>query len=222
MHRQLDPTPGDECGTTLIELMVAIALMSFVGLIFFSQLTSVQSVTVKQADRSQNNDSALRAIHELERQIRSANVLYDPSAAVSPLDAANGIIPRYNLRLYHQAHADVTSAPVINRCGQWRIFQERLEYREWSPQWSTDGYVTGWQTKAEDVANLTVSPHVPAFEVPVDSAQIKYGERLLNVSLVTSVNEDNGRPTVLQSSIAGRNAGFDFLSDVCDDIPPYP
>lgn len=203
---------------TLIEVMVAIALMSFVGVIFFSQLSSVQRVTVQQADRSQNNDSALRAIHELERQVRSANVLYNP--ATETANAAHGIVPGYTLRLYHQAHADVTAAPVPNRCGQWRIFEERLEYREWEPQWSANplsAYITGWQIKAEDIVNLAVSR--PAF---VLASQAKYGGRLLNVELVTSVNGANGRPTSIKSSIAGRNAGFDFIAGVCDDIPPYP
>src|SRR5207253_5872781 len=119
-----------ESGMTLAELMVTMSVLSVVLAMFLTILISVQNAVGRESDRSQSNDQARLAVEELDKEIRSGNVLYDPSLAGKAWsdDAANSIYPGMSLLVYTQTNA-VTRNPG-NRCVQWRINNGVLQRRD--------------------------------------------------------------------------------------------
>lgn len=204
----------DEAGTSLIEVLVTSVILGIALMIIYQVLGSVQTAVSSELTRSETNDTMRLAVHQIERQVRSGNLFYDPSVDNDP---ANGIYPGMTLRIYTQADGSVVAYP--NRCVQWRIFEETLQHREWSPAWAVDGYVTGWRTVADSVVNDTLSPEVPAFTL--DTSDTKYGQRLLQIALVTNASPEQGPPLRVESSITGRNTGYGFPTSVCATLPPY-
>lgn len=205
--------PDGEAGMTLIEISITLLLLGMVLGMLFQSLVSVQTSVERQITRNDRNDRLRLALHAIERQVRSGNVFSDPALANDP---SNGIAPNMSVRVYTQADAATTTDSV---CIQWRIHDERLESREWSPQWRTDDYTTGWRTIVEGVKNRTVSPQVPAFVMPSGS---EYGRRILEVTLVAEGEGTDEGVQQLGSSITGRNTGFGYPVSICDDAPPYP
>jgi type II secretory pathway pseudopilin PulG len=198
---------GDE-GLSLAEVMVTLSLLAVVSTIFLSLLSSVQRGVEKQADRSNDNDQARLAVEELDREIRSGNVLYDPAAEPAPYT------PYYSLRIYTQTNAN-TRVPG-NRCVQWRLDAGRLQRRDWSTIDPT-GSVSSWRTVAESVVNQTVSPPVRAFQLDPD---VNKGRRSLLVAVVVQTNAGSGSPVRVEQSVTGRNTSYGYPAGVCNVIPP--
>lgn len=205
--------PCDDDGMTLIEVAVTMMLLSIVLAMLFQSLVSVQTSVERQIGRNDRNDRIRLALHSIERQVRSGNVFSDPATANDP---ANGIAPGMSVRVYTQADASSASASM---CIQWRVYQQRLESREWSPQWRNNNIVSGWRTVAEGVRNRDVSPAVPAFVLPSGA---QYGRRILSVNLLAEGDGPERTVQRVESSITGRNTGFGYPVSICDDSPPYP
>src|SRR5262249_35270602 len=93
----------EEQGFTLVAMTSALMLMLVVLVIFITVMVSVQGAVAKDQGRSASNDQARLAVEELDREIRSGNVLYDPSLENDP---GNGIYPNMSLRIYTQSNAD--------------------------------------------------------------------------------------------------------------------
>ena len=198
---------------TLIEVSITLLLLGMVLGMLFQALVSVQTSVDRQVARTSRNDRLRLALHSIERQVRSGNVFSDPALANDP---AHGIAPGMSVRVYTQADAESSSESV---CIQWRIHNEKLESREWSPDWQTTGHVTGWRTIAEGVQNRTVSPNVSAFVLPSGS---EYGRRILEVTLLAEGEGSDQGVQRIESSITGRNTGFGYPVSICDNSPPYP
>jgi prepilin-type N-terminal cleavage/methylation domain-containing protein len=211
-------------GMTLLELMIAIALLGIVVPILVTTLVSVQTSVGREQDRSLTNDQARLAIEELDKEIRSGNLLYDPKDET----------PSYmSLRVYTQTNAS-TRTPG-NRCVQWRIVNGELQRRDWSITWRTDGVVSPWRVVADHVVNQTVAPAVPAFQLDPDPSKgyscvancgdsapgnDRYAGRALVVTLVVNQNAESGNDVRIQSTITGRNTQYGYPVSVCDDVPP--
>ena len=207
-------TARDDAGFTMIELGITTMLLGLVLAMLFQSLFSVQTAVERQTGRNARNDRLRIAVHAIERQVRSGNVFSDPAMQN---DAANGIVPGMSVRVYTQADAAATTDSM---CVQWRIHERRLESREWSPDWATNGEVTGWRTIAEGILNRDVSPAVPAFEL---SSGTSYGRRLLRVRLVAEGDASERKTQRIESAITGRNTGFGYPVSVCETgTPPYP
>src|SRR6266571_2716429 len=142
-----------EAGMTLLELVIVMGLLSLVMGIFLPTMSAVQRGFERQTDRSQSNDQARLGVEELDREIRSGNVLYNPATCPNyPLtcnDPGNGIYPGMSLLIYSQ-----TNAPSRNpgfQCVQWRIVGGRLQRRSWSITWRTDNNVSAWRIVADHI-----------------------------------------------------------------------
>jgi len=95
---------------TLVEVTVAMSIMSIVLLVFTSVLASVQRGVVAQDTLSQTLDQTRLALQQLDREMRSGNVLYDPAlenapAASGGIPSCSGCLPGYTLRVYTQTNA---------------------------------------------------------------------------------------------------------------------
>jgi prepilin-type N-terminal cleavage/methylation domain-containing protein len=191
-------------GFSLLEVLMAMFIMSIVVVVFGSVFASVLQSVSTEEDLSQSNDEARLAIQQLDRELRSGNVLYDPA---SESDAG------YMLRIYTQ-----TNAPVAQpRCVLWRINSSRqLQTRAWPPL--QPGNATQWSLVADGIVNKSLSPAVQAFSLDTDPNR---AGRTINVTL--KVNSDlTNQPTrtaTIKASLTGRNTSFGYPQDVCSVTP---
>ena len=194
-------------GVTLVEMVIATAILSIVLLIFTSTLIALQRTTVRSAAFTQDNNQARLAIEELDREIRSGNLLYDP---------ANETTPYYSLRVYTQANAPTRTPSPGYFCDQWRISSTNLQTRSWPPDESED--VTAWRTVATGIQNQVVSPNVQAFTLDPD---VTKGGRVLNITLLVNTNyaQFPADTVRIQAAITGRDTSYGFPSNVCTPIP---
>ena len=197
----------DERGMTLVELMVAMAILSIVMLVFTTTLSGIQRAVVEEDVRMRLNDQARLAMQSIDRLVRSGNILYDP-VDESGNDPFDGAATGYMFRIYTQAEQ---TAAQDARCALWMVNDEQeLLYRTWpvlTPEDASD-----WQVVAEGIVNRDVN--APAFTL--DSA----GRTL---SIEFQVNPDLAhRPQATQTveaSLTGRNTSFGYPVQLCETLP---
>jgi prepilin-type N-terminal cleavage/methylation domain-containing protein len=200
----------EERGMTLVELVVSMMVLGIAMLIFSTTLMTIQTSIVKQDHLSRSNDQARLALEQLDREMRSGNVLYDP-ATEGTSTTASSADNYYYVRIYTQTNADTRGYS----CVQWRINSSKQLQTRWWPPEDPDS-VTSWRTVAEGIVNRAFS--VPAFQL--DSDPLK-GSRVLNVTLRVST-DPNATPLKafeLQSSFTGRNTSYGFPVSVCSPVP---
>lgn len=193
-----------DAGVTLVEVMVTMALLGIVIPALLGVVMQTQSTYKRASDRSRSNDQAELAVNRLDRLIRSGNFLYDPSTESDP---GSGILPGLSLRVYTQANS-------VQKCVQWRITDATLQERSWSPNWQTDGNVTGWWNVAEGVTNTT---ETPAFSLDPSPG---FGGRLLVVDVRVNVSSDEAAEAARHLAIEGRNTQYGYDPSVCASSPP--
>ena len=201
---------ADDRGMTLVELVVSMMVLGVAMLIFSTTLMTIQTGVVKQDHLARSNDQARLALEQLDREMRSGNVLYDP-ASEGTTTTASSSDNYYYVRIYTQTNADTRGYS----CVQWRInSSQKLQTRWWPPE-DPDG-VTEWRTVAEGIVNRTFS--VPAFQLDADPLK---GNRVLNVTLRVSTDPDATpvKAFELQASFTGRNTSYGFPVSVCSPVP---
>lgn len=207
MRRLLDPRRlRAEDGLTLAEVLVSMMLMGIVISVFMTVLASVQRLVVDTDYRAQNTDNARLAIEQLEREIRSGNVLYDPDVESNP---------GYVLRIYTQSNADTRTPAPGYVCSLWEITEDNvLLNRRWPPTKPEEA--TTWRVIAEGIVNE--DDLVPAFDLDHDSI---YGDRVINlVLLINQTPEKRPEATIrVESSVTGRNTSYGFPVNVCEVLP---
>jgi type II secretory pathway pseudopilin PulG len=209
LYRRTRAIASEENGTSLIEMVVAVMLMAIAASIYLGALTSVYSGVNRQQRRSEINDEARLAIEAMDREVRSGNILFDPTESYSaPTCGSYACVSGFSVRVYTQANATTRTPPV--QCVQWLIQGRNLMRRSWAPGGGSS--LSGWRIVATDIVNRDVSPTVPAFVR--DSTG-----RTLNVTLL--VNNRFGqveapRTVRIESSMTIRNYG---TGDPCSPIP---
>lgn len=191
-----------ERGVSVVEVVVTLALLSVILAIFSSQMVFDRVHTASQ--RSESNDSVRLAIQELDRQVRSGNVIHDPGEEVPA---------GMSLRVYTQSNA--RTATEESRCVIWRIVDGRLETRAWS---TLGAWLNDWRVVAEHLRNSsTTDPPSPAFAF--DQAQTGFGQRIVQVSLLVNRDEREGRDVEVRASLTGRNVQFGHPQSLCENVP---
>jgi prepilin-type N-terminal cleavage/methylation domain-containing protein len=204
----------DERGMTLVEMVVATVILGLVLLVFLSTFASIQRSTRRQEERSRNNDEARLAVEQLDREIRSGNVLYDPAQenAVGGISSCAGCQPGFTLRVYTQSNAPTRAGFT---CRLWRITdQQQLQTQSWPPLHPEQA--TTWRTVATGVVNMTEGQM--AFERSSDPSR---ADRTVNVMLLVNNDyaHDPGDTVKIEVSLTGRNTLFDYPQNVCDTVP---
>ena len=196
--------PRDEQGFTLVELMVTTMLLGIVMSVIFAALVSVEHAMATADLRSQSNDQVRLAVNDIDRMVRSGNVLYDPAAETLQ---NSGVAPGYSLRIYTQANGN-------ERCVQWRVIAGVLESRAWTQTWQVDGQVTGWRNVADHIVNTTAP-----FSLDPNAA---YGNRLVDIDLLanrSTSSASNVASVEIKASVTGRNTEFGYDPAVCSTVP---
>jgi type II secretory pathway pseudopilin PulG len=193
-----------EGGSSLPELLVVIGLLGVVLSMVLAVLVSFQRTENTVNIRSQTNDQARLAAEQIDKQVRSGNVLYDP--ALEGSNAGSGIAAGFSMRIYTQANG-------VERCVQWRVTGGSLQARSWSQGWQTDHQVSGWRTVATNIVNGAGSP---PFSLDTTTG---FGSRLINVDLFANVRSDTGSNVEAKVSVTGRNTQYGYDPVVCNTIP---
>jgi prepilin-type N-terminal cleavage/methylation domain-containing protein len=206
-----------EGGMTLVELLVSMSILSIVLLVFVAVLASVQRGVVTQDTLSQTLDQTRLALQQLDREMRSGNVLYDPAlenapAASGGIPSCSGCLPGYTLRVYTQTNADTRGT---YKCVLWKIdTAQRLMTQQWPP--SDPSNASGWRIVATGIVNGSINE--PPFTLDPDPLK---GGRTLNI--LFAVNSDLAhRPTQtvkVQASLTGRNTSYGYPANVCQQTP---
>jgi type II secretory pathway component PulJ len=202
-----------EEGTTLIELLVTMAMFAVILIVAYSVLFMVQTQTSTNLRVSDAVGQAKLALAQIDRQVRSGNVLYSPAgestAGCTGAPVAPSTTPNAGncMRVYTQANGD-------ERCVQWEVVGGVLKSRSWSTTWQTDGQVTEWRTVARGIVNVATSQPPFVLQGPATN----YGSRLVDIHLQVQPTASD-KPILVQSSLSGRNTLYGFDPGVCNAIP---
>jgi prepilin-type N-terminal cleavage/methylation domain-containing protein len=196
----------DERGMTLVELVVAMAILSIVMLVMTTTLSSIQRAVVEEDVRMRLNDQARLAVQSIDRLVRSGNILYDPvdESGNDPYGAATG----YMFRIYTQAEQ---SAGQSARCAIWLLNDEQqLLYRTW-PVLEPENAST-WQVVADSVVNRDLSN--PAFTLDAAGRTIA-----VNFYINPDLAHRPQATQVVSASLTGRNTSFGYPVQLCATLP---
>ena len=200
-----------EAGMTLVELAVSMAVMAMAATIFITVLWSVQTGVARQQQRSITNDQARLGLQQMDREIRSGNLMYSPAESfATPTCGGYACVPGFSVRVYTQANAPTRTPPF--QCVQWIIQNRRLMRRAWEP--GATASLGGWRVVAEGIVNRDLVPTVPAFAIDPTS-----GGRVLDITLMvnSALGSQQPPPTIrVNTSIAIRNQGS---GDPCSPVP---
>ena len=199
----------DERGITLVELVVAMGILSTVLLVFTSTLGSMQRAVVEEDVRSRLNDEARLALQTIDRQVRSGNLLYDPATETGTVDPFGVDADGQMFRVYTQAQF---GGDEVARCAVWFVDDgQRLLYRYWTPL--DEENATDWQVVATGVVNREEG----ATTFSLDSS----GRTLTAVFFVNPDLEHQPEATQrFELALTGRNTSFGYPENVCGDLPP--
>jgi len=199
-----------EDGFTLTELVVAMGILSIVFLVFTTALSSIQRAVSEQQVRSENNDNVRLALENLDRIVRSGNVLVDPSIADTDCKSTGSA---YQCLLAYTQANGTTAQPA--RCVQWRVEGTALQTRWWSPKpASKAATVTSWREVADAVLNLQTSPVTRTFQLDPDPLKQDRSVEILFL-VGGSVEGLDGPVARVEASLTARNTSYGYLSDAC-------
>jgi type II secretory pathway pseudopilin PulG len=197
----------DEDGLSLVELVVAMGILSIVMLVLTTTLTSIQRAVVEEDVRGRLNDQARLALQSIDRLVRSGNILYDPIDETGN-DPYDGTAAGYLFRIYTQAEQSENEDP---RCALWLVNdQQQLMYRTWPVL--DPGAASQWQVVADGIVNRDLGE--PAFSLDPAGRTIAV-EFHVNPDLA-----DRPQATqVVEASLTGRNTSFGYPFQLCSTLP---
>jgi len=210
----------------MVELLVAMGIFSAaVALAFSAVITIVQMST--EAQRSADAAAELRiAVAQIDRQVRSGNVLFSPANETTTGCSAVGSFAGTCMRIYTQSNGD-------QKCVQWQLLADTsagatpntyvLRSRSWDPDWASGaGSVTGWGVVARGLhyeAGTTEAPFTLSAALDVGTPVTAYGDRMLVLHL-ESLDTRTDNPVEIESSITGRNTSYGYSGGQCSPVPP--
>lgn len=201
---------------TLVELLVAMSIMSIVIVVFGSVLASVQRTAMKEDRLGQTNDQIRLALEQIDHEMRSGNVMYDPSlengSGSGALTSCTGCLPDYTMRIYTQTNVETRGQYM---CVLWQVDdQQQLKTRMW-PAGLPD-QATGWRIVATGIVNRDLG--IPAFALDTDPQK---GDRTLDVTLSANADltHDPSGTVISQAAYTGRNTSYGYPTTLCSTTP---
>lgn len=218
----------DDRGLTMVELLVAMGIFSAAVALAFSAVITIVQMS-GEAQRSADAAAELRiAIAQIDRQVRSGNVLFSPANETTTGCTAVGTFAGTCMRIYTQSNGD-------HRCVQWQVVADTsagatpdtyvLRSRSWDPDWASGtGSVSAWGVVARDLhyeAGVTEAPFTLSAALDVGTPVTAYGERMLVLHL-ESLDTRTDNSVEIESSITGRNTSYGYSGGQCSPVPVSP
>jgi prepilin-type N-terminal cleavage/methylation domain-containing protein len=203
-----------EGGVTLVELLISMTIFSIVIALTYSVLFTIQRQTKDTTARSDAVGDARVALQQIDRQVRSGNVLYSPAnetgtTGCTASTVAPSLTPNAGncMRIYTQANGE-------QRCVQWQVDAGVIRSRSWSPTWETDGLVSDWTVIARNTVNTSASP-----PFILQGGATAYGSRLVDIELRIKTPASKGKAVNVTSSLSGRNTAYGYDPGICSPVP---
>lgn len=220
---------SDDSGFTLVELLISMVVFGIAVSLVYSVLIKVQTYT-SDTERSSEAASQVRlALAQIDRQVRSGNVLYSPANEPASLASctATGTNAGSCMRVYTQANG-------AERCVQWQVIREvdaglaasasprtdrsLLRSRSWATTWQTDSNFTPWAVQAR---GLSLAPVKPPFALSsLSGTSTANSSRLLDVQFEAVDSRKGATNSVISASLAGRNTNYGYDAGLCVPAPP--
>lgn len=211
-------------GFTLVELLVSMMIFSVLMALIFAMLITMMHQSSDNLARTRSVEQARLGIAQIDRQVRSGNVILDP--ALDGMTEA-GVASNYSLRVYTQEDGD-------DKCAQWRvIFADptdkfgSLQFREWDAGDPTSA--TDWSNVANNVegpSGAFLSSDIttwPPFWVDTTASTGVSATRAQNIRITLRMGDPksdvDAKPASVTSVVTGRNTVFGYSPDYCADIP---
>lgn len=186
---------------TLVEIMVAGFVSAILLAAVAAILVTVQNVVNDEQTRSTGNDQVRLAVEQLDRELRSATLIY-------PIDAHTLIA------------ATRSNEPTAGRrCIQWRVLDQKLERRAWPI--GNPSAASPWRVVAEHVVNREPSIAEPTFELSGPTTD--QGGATVEVAILANQHlaNDPGATVGVETTIHGRNVDTGPAATPAPD-PPTP
>ena len=222
MPSQRPRTERDQ-GTTLVELIVSMAIFSFVMVLTLSVLVGVQKDTQRVVQRDDAITQLRQGMAQIDREVRSGNVLYSPANEVGKtLGCSSSLtLPAGDCMRIH-THSN-GSALQRQKCVQWQLQPDatrpgtsRLMTRTWPSPLVDKVTKVPFRTVATGLLNRQVDGEWP-FRLVASSDT---SQRVLKLSLLTSPKDASARAIAIESSISGRNTHYGRDANICTPVPP--
>ena len=111
-----------ECGFTLIEMLITMIVFGLAMGLVTQAVTRVEKFANNAQGSADANGEVRLALDDIDRQVRSGNVLYSPANETTPSTCtATGTDAGTCMRVYTQANG-------TQRCVQWQVLQ--------APEWT--------------------------------------------------------------------------------------
>ncbi len=233
MRRVLElQVEDDESGTTLVELMISMAILGIVLSSVYAVLASVQNGFNVETDRSINATQAGLVMQQLAKEIQSAEAFSICGDATCSTLVASGTscttpTTACYLVVYTQTNASTrqTALPGPNApfsCVEWQVAQigsspvmYAFQSRRWQPDWENNPatLVTGWRYVSDPMPSITAS-----FLIRSDPA---FGGRLLQATVALN-NQPTTRNRTSPVSVTRELTGANVLSSTAPNpcVPP--
>lgn len=210
-------------GFSLAELLVSMTLFALLMTLVSGLMIRLMNQASDGMGRASSIEQARLGLSQIERQVRSGNVILDPGSE-DPLNA--GVPKYYSLRIYTQEGGDLL-------CAQWRVIDfdnngtGQLQYREWDKNYPVNPYVSEWSTVANNVKMMpAVTPVAsdsatwpPFWKDTTYSANSSAQSVRITLRIKDPSSAANTKPTALSTVVTGRNTVFGYSQSECADVP---
>jgi len=187
-----------EAGITAVELVITSSMLLTVLALVIPLVVGGFKTVRRQESRVASNDQAYLALTQVERDVRSGNVITVPGAIAGQVGM--------EVRVFTQARSNP-------RCVQYRIFENRLERRTRQPgDEAIYPWPAYWSTVAEGVTNAARTPVAPAFTRSSD-------RQMLTIDLYVNRAEREAASIRVTSTVTGRNTKYydtPFAEEKCE------
>jgi len=224
VRRRIDlaKEPRRDGGWTLVEMIVSMGIFTMLLAITFTIIVEYSLQTKDNLARTRSVDQAQVGLMQLDRQVRSGNVISDPALETA---TRSGVPPYYSLRVYTQTDG-------VYQCVQWRVYfptgktTGQLQFRSWRP--GAVSTTTPWSTTARDLVkpptgtiNAADPTTWPPFFVQSNDAETSSQAQTIRVTLRLKDPEqrESSKPATVTSTLTGRNTIFGYPSDMCGVVP---
>jgi prepilin-type N-terminal cleavage/methylation domain-containing protein len=218
----------DERGYSLTELLISMAIFGVLMAIVFAVMIQLMQQTAHTVSRTETLQQARLGVAQIDRQVRSGNVILDPGA-----DTTADVPPYFSMRI-------LTDAEATTRCAQWRVIDTDgdmfgdLQFRDWNPDYPAVNEVTDWGVVAHNLVEMDVAPTGPSditddpatwppfwvedTGVTASDSQAQFVR--ITLRLKDPQERADAEPTSVTTVVTGRNTVFTHSTDSCSQVPP--